>query len=58
MGTCLFGINFHKTSNYETLIYLIEPNKGGRHNALTNTALGNNPIDQLYNLRYDRGKNE
>lgn len=36
----------------------IEPNKGSDYNALTNTELGNNPEDQLYNMITDCGEYE
>ncbi len=34
----------------------IEPNKGNAYSAHTNTELGNNPEDQLYNITIDRGE--
>lgn len=34
----------------------IEPNKGNAYQRLTNIEMGNNPQDQLYHLRYDRGE--
>ncbi|MDD4776664.1 MAG: arylsulfatase [Fermentimonas sp.] len=34
----------------------IEPNNGRTYNPLTNTELGNNPDDQLYNMTTDRGE--
>lgn len=34
----------------------IEPNKGNAYAAHTNTELGNNPEDQLYNITIDRGE--
>ena len=34
----------------------IEPSKGNPYNAHTNTELGNNPKDQLYNMTIDRGE--
>lgn len=34
----------------------IEPGKGNSYNAQTNTELGNNPKDQLYNITIDRGE--
>lgn len=34
----------------------IEPNKSNPYNYETNTELGNNPVDQLYNIVIDRGE--
>lgn len=34
----------------------IEPHKGSPYNVLTNIELGNNPNEQLYNMRIDRGE--
>lgn len=34
----------------------IEPNNGRPYNKLTNTELGNRPVDQLYDMRSDRGE--
>ncbi len=34
----------------------IEPNKGNAYSLHTNTELGNNPEDQLYNITIDRGE--
>ncbi|MDD3787952.1 MAG: arylsulfatase [Petrimonas sp.] len=34
----------------------IEPGNGAAYNAFTNTELGNNPNDQLYNMCRDRGE--
>ena len=34
----------------------IEPSKGNPYNAHTNTELGNNPKDQLFNMTIDRGE--
>lgn len=34
----------------------IEPNKGRVYNPLTNTELGNNSVEQLYDMRKDRGE--
>ncbi len=33
----------------------IEPGKGRPYNKLTGTELGNRPVDQLYDMRSDRG---
>lgn len=34
----------------------IEPGKGPAYQPLTNIELGNNPVDQLYDLEYDKGE--
>ncbi len=36
----------------------IEPNQGRAYNKLTDIEFGNNPKEQLYNMRYDRGEYE
>jgi len=34
----------------------IEPNDGSSYNPFTNTELGNDPQDQLYDMVHDRGE--
>jgi len=34
----------------------IEPNNGAAYNPFTNTELGNDTCDQLYNIIFDRGE--
>jgi hypothetical protein len=34
----------------------IEPSNGAPYNSSTNTELGNKSVDQLYNIKHDRGE--